>query len=421
MSHRSMELSITLDDPDVLSWIEEFPEKDRSARATTAIRVGVLALRQAAGFVDRQALHDEGARMANLAEKQVIEAMTDMVGPESQLMKTLDPHHADGLVAQLKKVLENELDEHGEQLLGAFDLNKPDSPLSRLIKYIHESQDTIRKDFSLDEPTSALSRLMNTLKTTLAEQEKHNREFRENVKTALAEMSVRKQADARGTVHGLDFEDALVSLISDRAAEANDIASATGATTGIVKACKVGDCVLTLGADNVHAGEKIVFEAKQAANYDLAKALNEIDLARRNREAQVGVFVFSASYAPKGLPPVSRHGRDVVAIWDSEDPTTDIWLNAALIIAKALVFESASGDLHEHDVDFRAITVAIEAIAKRAEKTDQVRTWGQTVESTAKKIIKEMETAREDFDKQLESLRNHIANAEKALQVTGSK
>ena len=34
-------------------------------------------------------------------------------------------------------------------------------------------------------------------------------------------------------------------------------------------------------------------EAKNAAGYDLPKAQQELDIARANREASVGVFVFS--------------------------------------------------------------------------------------------------------------------------------
>ena len=117
---------------------------------------------------------------------------------------------------------------------------------------------------------------------------------------ALQEMSVRRQSEERGTLHGLDFEEAVVGYIRAHANGAGDIADSTGATTGVIKNCKVGDCVLELGPDHTSSGEKVVFEAKEDSSYTLSSALEEIDKGRRNRKAQVGVFVWSASCVPAG-------------------------------------------------------------------------------------------------------------------------
>ena len=61
----------------------EFEEEERPAKAVTALRVGVLALRQAAGFIDRQTIKDEGKQLTTDIELHVTEVMRSMVGPRA--------------------------------------------------------------------------------------------------------------------------------------------------------------------------------------------------------------------------------------------------------------------------------------------------------------------------------------------------
>lgn len=49
-----------------------------------------------------------------------------------------------------------------------------------------------------------------------------------------------------------------------------------------------------------------------------------------------GIFVFSKKTAPECVPPLKRVGKDVLAVWDVGDPSTDLVLEAAMTIAKAL-------------------------------------------------------------------------------------
>lgn len=415
----TLRLELNIDDPDVLAWLSEFDEEDRPAKAGTALRVGVLALRQAAGFVDRQAIKDEGKQLMTDIELHVTEIMRSMVGPESSIMKTLDPKQADGLVAQLHDAVDEELGAHGGKVLSAFSLDDENSPLSRLVAYVRRSQDEVRKEFSLDEEGSGMSRLLNQLSCALAEHEKANSEFRKEVTLSLEKMAVRKQSEARSTLHGDDFEDAVTEFVRDHAARSGDIVEPTGNTTGQIKNCKIGDCTLELGPDSASGGEKIVFEAKEDASYTLTSAREEIEKGRRNRQAQVGVFVWSARYAPADMERLRRYGRDIVVVWDSEDPSSDVFLDAAVLLAKGLLLDGKRVRVRA-EIDFDAVEKAIEAVAKRAERADQVRTWGQTVENAGSNIVKEMETTKKDLERQVDVLRDHIEDAKHALASAGS-
>ena len=103
-----------------------------------------------------------------------------------------------------------------------------------------------------------------------------------------------------------------ILFLQSESQRVGDIATRTGNTTGLIKHCKVGDVVVDLGPDSAAPGARAVAEAKEKAGYSLANALEELDQARKNRGASVGLFVFSKRTAPEGLQPIHRYGSDVV-------------------------------------------------------------------------------------------------------------
>jgi hypothetical protein len=415
---RTVDVHVSTDDPDIVSWLRQFPEEEWEVRAATALRIGVLALRQASGFIDREAIRQEGKDLTRTIEDQVTKSIGTLVGPESNLLRLLDPQRTDGLVQQMRQAVDGELTENNEKVLAAFDLNRPESALSRLVNFFQNVQKAIRSDFTLDNPDSAMSVMLRELDATLGEYEKRNQAFRDEVSKTLGELSGRKQAEDQGTLHGGVFEDRVTDFVLKNAMASGDIGRRTGTTTGVIKNCKVGDCTIELGNDSQFAGECMVIEAKEDASYDLRKALDEIDTGRRNRGADVGVFVFSRRTAPSQLRALARHGRDIIVVWDADDPTTDVYFDAALTLARALVFEHHRGA--QADVDFAALEKAIESVAKRADQLNSIRTYGQTVETAGQKIMTEVGIAQRDLVSQVEILREQLGQMRRAFAGQGS-
>src|ERR1035437_1127531 len=244
-----------------------------------------------------------------------------------------------------------------------FSLDKEDSALSRLVKRVEVAEETITKEFSLDENDSALSRLSTVINgareaidanltldnadsalsrlkrelvTILGTHEQKVQEFQSNVQAALEAMKAQRKESARSTQHGNDFEATACEFVTKEVQKSGDLASRTGATTGLIKNSKVGDLVVELGADCAAAGEKFVVEAKEDASYTLMKACAEIETARKNRGARVGLFMFSAKTAPESIDTLIRHGEDVLLVWDAERVESDVILRAGLSLAKAL-------------------------------------------------------------------------------------
>jgi hypothetical protein len=364
------------------------------------------------------------------------------VGRDSVLMKRLDPQHSDGLLALLKQTVESQLSQQRDHLLREFSLdnkegalsrlvnelgasnqeivkelslNEEDSALNRLVQKVNNAQVTITNEFSLDNETSSLSKLKRELMTVLEAHVETNAEFQEEVKLALRELRVRKEEQSRSTEHGKTFQKHLCDCIHSQLSASGDIAEFVGDSVGIIANCKTGDIVLQLGCDTTAPGAKIVFEAKEEGKYTLNKALAEIEQARKNRSAQVGVFVFSNKVAPANLPPIARYGCDVVVTWNAEDPVTDSYLWAAVEFARMTCFRS---NLEEsQSEDFATIETLIANIEKRAKKLDEIRKYAETSKSSAKKIhsaatkiIKRAILDRKSLDAQIGRLRRSVAD-----------
>jgi hypothetical protein len=315
-----------------------------------------------------------------------------------------------------------------------FSLDKEDSALSRLVKRVEVAEETITKEFSLDEEgsalsrlsvvineakgaidanltldtdSSALSRLKRELVAILNAHEQKAQEFQSNVRAALEAMKAQRKESARSTQHGIDFETAASEFVEKEAQRSGDIASRTGTTTGLIKNCKVGDLVVELGADCAAAGEKFVIEAKEDASYTLARARAEIETARKNRGARVGLFLFSAKTAPEGIDILVRQGEDVFLVWDAEKIESDVILRAGLSLAKALCVRQQK-DRDNVEGNWEGIDAAILAVEKEAGRLASMKTWTETIQSNSGKILDEVRKMADNLEKQVAVLRENV-------------
>lgn len=380
-------------------------------------------------------LHGEGSPLAK--------RMDAVIAP---LLKQLDPEQTEGLLATLQRVVDAELAKQREQVLrefsldneqGAlsrlvkeltgkhgdlskdlqgkidevikeFDLNQEDSALNRLVGNVERAQRTITSEFSLDNENSSLTRLKKELLTILEAHVKTNAEFQEEVKVTLAKLAQKRESDAAGTEHGNVFEEAVFSFLHDEAQRRGDVAAPVGTETGAITRCMKGDAVVELGPDSPAPGARIVFEAKDDKGYTQAKALEELDVAKKNRRADFGVFVFGRNSAPAGVRPLARFRDDVIVVWDAEDPATDPYLLAALEIARACLIEFHRGTEIEA-VDWNAIDKAINEIEKRAQKLDEIRKPAETIRSSSEKILTQVANGKAALDRQVILLREKLA------------
>lgn len=532
-------LDLSVEDPDTIAELCLHAEgRERERFALSALRIGVLALRQARGQVDgaeirRQtdhmllALQSQLKEHAALVHDRLAAALKDYfdpesgrfqervnrlvrkdgeleellrrqigsenselartlsahLGQESPLLKLLSPDESQGVVSALRETIDEQLQSQRDRILEEFSLNNKEgalsrlvdelaehhgrlsenlqdkidevvrefsldeenSALSRLVRNVDRAQKTITSEFSLDNEASALSRLKGMLESTqqaidgnltldkedsalsrlrkevleiLGSHSKANQSFQEEVKLALKEMAVRRQEAARSTTHGLIFEDVVCEFLLHEAQKLGDMAIRTGDTTGMIKHCKVGDCVIELGPESAAPGARIVIESKEKVQYSIGQAREEIDEARRNRGAQVGLFIFSAALAPREMEtsPLMRYGNDVFVVWNPEDAATDLLLRTAVTLARALCIRTAR--LSEaRSADFQVIDEAICEIEKRTEGLNEIEASAKTIQTGSEKILKRVELCRKALFSQVELLRERM---DALKQLTGS-
>ncbi|QDT66824.1 hypothetical protein [Calycomorphotria hydatis] len=507
----SVDLTLTLRDPEVIRELLAHDEgHDREQYAAAALRLGILALRQAQGQVDALAVRNEGERLVkdvqhalNSHREHVDRSLTETLknyfdpnsghlqqrierlvakdgelesllsktitgehsqltqrleahlGEHSPLMKELSPEQSAGFLNNMRQTLEGELKQQRETILREFSLDQESSALKRLVEEVTDRNGKLRSDFSekvaemmrqfsFDEENSALSRMAKTVQTTndaihkhltldddnsalsrlrkemlklQQEQVKQSRDFQEEVKVAIHELKAREEERKLGTQHGHDFEAALYDCIRHYCAE-DTLVERTGNTTGLIKQCKKGDYVVTFGPDHAAAGCKVVVEAKQEQNYAESKALLELEEAKKNREAEIGLFVYSARTAPEETELFKRVGNDLIVKWDAEEATTDLVIQLALSVATALSTRK-NVERNMLAVDFNDIDRAILEIAKQIDFLDEINNYADNIQKNSDKVVDRLRKSRKSLqrqatilDEQIQELKHTVSSIE---------
>jgi hypothetical protein len=170
----------------------------------------------------------------------------------------------------------------------------------------------------------------------------------------------------------------------------------------------VGDYVIELGPESPAPGARIAWEAKEDKSYDVRAALAEIERARKNRSAQVGVFVFSARCAPEGVEPLSRYGDDLLVVWDAEAPITDIYIKAAYSAARALAVRVREAAAHT-DETIVEIERATRTIEKQVRFLDDIRKSAETTISSGEKIRDRAVRMQLELEREVETIDGQLA------------
>lgn len=344
----------------------------------------------------------------------------------SELVRALDPLAEDGAVARFLRRLREELksadEDRAEQLaaaLAALDANDEESLLSRLMRETYRARQDVLHAVNPDMPHSPMAILKASLTTLLKEhasaqvalakqQQERQESFEKELREALGRMEAKRSRDLKSTRGGLDFEDAMVAFLDSATRGAPCHLDVTASTAGTVGRCKKGDAVLRFTSESAYAGAGVVFEAKHDASYTVQRALDELDSARKNRNAVAGVFVMARSHAGDLFPRFARYGNNVLVTWDERDPATDAYLHAALMLGMALVTRAKSvgdaGDITAlRDIEAR-VEQELNRLGKMEKSTEAIR-------KSANNIDQEIGTARKALDLLLRKAQTHVACA----------
>jgi hypothetical protein len=345
---------------------------------------------------------------------QVLEVQLRAVMGQShaELVRALDPLAEDGAVARFLRSLRDELkgadEDRQKQLsaaLAALDANDEGSLLSRLVRETHRARQEVLAAVNPDAPSSPMAILKATLTKMLQEQaaaqtdlakrqEDRQTLFEKEVREALVRIETKRTQDQKTTRGGLDFEDAVTSFVRAATQGAPCVFDVTGAMAGVGR-CKKGDAVLRFTAESAFAQAGVVFEAKRDGTYTVQKSLDELDVARKNRDAAAGVFVMARSHASDAFPRFARYGNNVLVTWDDQDPATDAYLRAAVLLGMGLVTRTRSSGDPGDIAALRDIESRIEGELSRLERMEK---HGDAIRKNVDGISEEVRKAQKALD-----------------------
>lgn len=371
---------------------------------------------------------------------QVIGRKVEEVLRASQLsmQQALDPAAESSAVGRFLTMLRRDIAAAGETqekrlaaVTAALNANDETSLLSRMLRETREAQQRVLAAVTPGHAQSLLAPLQETLTGLIDRHQKQQaaafeaqrlrqEAFEREIQAAVQRIELRKEQARRGTAGGREFEEEVHAFVSVLLQAGPYVVDFTGNKRSAGMQRKVGDVVITFTEESAFAGAKVVIEAKRKDGYTLRGALDELSVARKNRDAAVGLFVMSTNAAPAGFPPFARYGHNVVVTWDADDRSTDAYLHAAVLVALALASRTQGRETVDEAVELEALCQRVQAELGRIER---IRAKATAVLNAARAIHDEVNKGQEELTEALQSARKLLdaAKAERTDEAEESR
>jgi hypothetical protein len=371
-------------DPGLAAWLAAQPMDDHALLAERALKIGLTALQSVGVTINVDAVRAEferfsdQSRVANEKAAQALEQVlrANFADGDGRLPRTLeaflgdrgklrsmvdelfDPKRQDSAVGRIATMLGTYFDGDGSRLAQLLDPTRMNSPL-------HQFRTEVDAGFkALHEKLVALE----------------------------AAQAARAGERAKSAAKGGDFEDLLEDLLGEIARGANDLLERTGTDAGDAGRSKKGDFVLTLDPDAARGCEvRVVVEAKDR-RVSGREMREELRAAKANRDAAVGLVVFTPAHAPAGIAPFDVRAGDVYAVLDPADPDPAT-LHAAVRLARLLALASVRES--EAEVDVAAVAEALEAIRQTLDTVRGLKVQLTSIGTTSTNVAAALDKLRE--------------------------
>ncbi len=375
---------LALADPGLAAWLAAQPMDDHALLVERALKIGLSALQSVGVTINLDAVRAEfdrfadQSRAANEKAAQALELAlrTNFGDGDGRLPRTLeaflgdrgklrsmvdelfDPKRQDSAVGRIATMLGTYFDGDGSRLAQLLDPTRMNSPL-------HQFRTEVDAGFkALHEKLVALE----------------------------AAQAARSGERAKSAAKGADFEDLLEELLGDIARGGNDLLERTGTDAGDAGRSKKGDFVLTIDPDLARGCElRIVVEAKDR-KVSGREMREELRAAKANRDAAIGLVVFTPAHAPAGIAPFDVRAGDVYAVLDPADPDPAT-LHAAVRLARLLALASVRES--EAEVDVAAVEEALEAIRQALDTVRGLKVQLTSIGTTSTNVSAALDKLRE--------------------------
>lgn len=327
-------------DPDVVAHVREAEDVEEAVHRCLAM--GARALRLAAATLDTELVEHRFAELTSTLDRSVAELAQRVDDSARGLLDEEDGELASALRTWLADV---------EQKLGAtFDENSKTSALAKLETVLKKAREdqvfAVRRLLDPDNDESPLSAWQRDIVREIKERgqatEKALGELREQLRIDEA----RAKEHERTTIKGLEFEQAVLEEVTRLVTVREDVPEHVGNTAG--KKGKVGDLVVYVGAGGATGcAPRYVVEVKDES-LALKPALDELERAIENRDAQAGLMVFSSQAGAPVREPFEVFDDKAIVVLDKESGDTQA-LRLACLWARWVCLRGEREDLETID------------------------------------------------------------------------
>ncbi len=374
---------LELRDPDLARFVSERAEQDRPELVERALRIGLLAVRDAGLTVNVDVIEKEFGRLVAQIDERNEKASQAL----AQALR--DSFAEDG--GKLPRTLERFLGDQGalrRLVADLFDESRRDSAIGRL-------NDLLGRYFDGDG-----SRLAQLLDPTRLGSPLY--QFRSEVSKGFEDLAGRIQAlekaaearaaeRAKSAAKGFDFEDVLEQLLGEISAGLGDAVERTGTLPGETIKAKKGDFLLTVDPSRTRGADlRVVIESKDRA-MSTRQVIEELAAARQNRSAQAAVIVFTPQHAPANVDPLAIVGRDVWCVMDPAAPDR-LPLECAVRLARIFALDA----LRERpvEVDVAAVDHALDGIRTQLSAIQGMKSSLTSITTTTTKVSADLDGLR---------------------------
>lgn len=391
--------NLRITDPDAIAFVGS--SDDRELALVRCVEMGARVLRLANATVDTQVVEHRFAEMTKSLDRSV-DGLAQRI--EDSARALLDDENGE-LTAALRTWLTDVTDALG----ATFDETSKKSAIAKLDALLEsaraEQVAAVRRLLDPETIDSPLHRWRSEIMSEV-------RDRGEAVERLLNDLSFRLGLDQgeaatidRTAVKGFDFEDVVYATIESIAAPLQDVPSQVGNELG-ASASKIGDIVVDVDPSFAKGDARFAVEVKDRS-LPLKKALDELDLAIANRDAQAGMMVFSNQGLAPGSEPFQWFDRRAIVVLDKDelDPHA---LRLAYLWARWVATRDASNAGDEVDAD--RLLALIESASRGLRTASSIR----GSHTQAKKAI-------DQAGRQLDALLTDIQAALDELQLVVSE
>ncbi len=375
---------LVLADGALAAWLGAQPMDDHAILVERALRIGLTALQSVGVTLNLDAVRSEFDRFAEqnrVANERAAEALevvlrSNFGDGDGRLPRTLEAFLGDR--GKLKATIDE-----------LFDPARRDSAIGRISGMLEEYFDgDASRLATLLDPT----RMGSPLHQFRIEVAKGFEALQEKLAAIEAAQSARAGERAKSAAKGGDFESLLETMLGEIARGANDLLERTGTESGDAGRSKKGDFVLTMDPELTRGAElRVVVEAKdrKISGREMRDELRE---AKTNRDAAVGLVVFTPQHAPAGIEPFDVRAGDVYCVVDPADPDPAT-LHAAVRLARLLALASLRES--EAEMDVAAVTEALTGIREVLEVVRAMKVQLTSIANSSTQVSAALDKMRE--------------------------